>query len=157
MTESKGNGELAELAAEIDEVGDRASRTVELGRRGFTIAVFSFVLLICLLLPWVGDHAGWQVLAGEGGGIPQLFAATSTGVGILASALALVTRRWWLAWVCAAGGWFASVDGLLAIWSQQSSHASGAAGGGPGYGLIIAWIAMICLAVSWMRTAFSRN
>ena len=115
------------------------------------------MLLICLLLPWVGEHAGWQVLAGEGGGIPQLFAATSTAVGILASALALVTRRWWLAWVCAAGGWFASVDGLLAIWSQQSSHASGAAGGGPGYGLIIAWIAMICLAVSWMRTAFSRN
>lgn len=157
MTESKGNGELAELAAEIDEVGERASRTVELGRRGFTIAVFSFVLLICLLLPWVGEHAGWQVLAGEGGGIPQLFAVTSTGVGILASALALVTRRWWLAWVCAAGGWFASVDGLLAIWSQQSSHAGGAAGGGPGYGLIIAWIAMICLAVSWMRTAFSRS
>ncbi|SEF34033.1 hypothetical protein SAMN05421837_107176 [Amycolatopsis pretoriensis] len=157
MTESKGNGELAELAAEIDEVGDRASRTVELGRRGFTIAVFTFVLLICLILPWVGDKAGWQVLAGEGGGIPQLFAATSTGVGIVASALALVTRRWWLAWVCAAGGWFASVDGLLAIWSQQSSHASGAAGGGPGYGLIIAWLAMICLAVSWMRTAFSRS
>jgi len=157
VTESKGNGELAELAAEIDEVGDHASRTVELGRRGFTIAVLMFVLLICLLLPWVGEHAGWQVLAGEGGGIPQLFAATSTAVGILASALALVTRRWWLAWVCAAGGWFASVDGLLAIWSQQSSHASGAAGGGPGYGLIIAWIAMICLAVSWMRTAFSRN
>ncbi|UOX84986.1 hypothetical protein MUY14_24570 [Amycolatopsis sp. FBCC-B4732] len=157
MTEPQGNGDLAELAAEIDEAGVHASRTVELGRRGFTIAVFSFVLLICLILPWVGDHAGWQVLAGEGGGIPQLFAATSTGVGILASALALVTRRWWLAWVCAAGGWFASVDGLLAIWSQQSSHASGAAGGGPGFGLIIAWIAMICLAVQWMRTAFSRS
>ncbi|WP_290058952.1 Rv2732c family membrane protein [Amycolatopsis solani] len=156
MTEPQGNGDLAELAAEIDEAGVHASRTVELGRRGFTIAVFSFVLLICLILPWVGDHAGWQVLAGEGGGIPQLFAATSTAVGILASALALVTRRWWLAWVCAAGGWFASVDGLLAIWSQQSSHASGAAGGGPGIGLIIAWLAMICLAVQWMRTAFSR-
>ncbi|MEU0538027.1 Rv2732c family membrane protein [Amycolatopsis tolypomycina] len=157
MTESRGNGELAELAAEIDEAGTRASRTVELGRRGFTIAVFTFVLLICLILPWVGAHAGWQVLAGEGGGIPQLFAATSTGVGILASALALVTRRWWLAWVCAAGGWFASVDGLLAIWSQQSSHAPGSAGGGPGIGMIIAWIAMICLAASWMRTAFSRS
>ncbi|NBH04019.1 hypothetical protein [Amycolatopsis sp. SID8362] len=157
MTEPQGNGDLAELAAEIDEAGEHASRTVELGRRGFTIAVFSFVLLVCLILPWVGDHAGWQVLAGQGGGIPQLFAATSTAAGILASALALVTRRWWLAWVCAAGGWFASVDGLLAIWSQQSSHASGAAGGGPGIGLIIAWLAMICLAVQWMRTAFSRG
>ncbi|WP_410568684.1 hypothetical protein [Amycolatopsis sp. cmx-4-61] len=157
MTEPRGNGELAGLAAEIDEAGSRVSRTVELGRRGFTIAVFTFVLLICQILPWVGDKAGWQVLAGEGGGIPQLFAATSTGVGILASALALVTRRWWLAWVCAAGGWFASVDGLLSIWSQQSSHAPGSAGGGPGFGMVIAFIAMICLAVQWMRTAFSRS
>lgn len=157
MTEPRGNGELTELAAEIDEAGARASRTVELGRRGFTIAVFTFVLLICQILPWVGDHPGWRVLTGEGGGIPQLFAATSTGVGILASALALVTRRWWLSWVCAAGGWFASVDGLLAIWSQQSSHAPGAAGGGPGIGMIIAFITMICLAVQWMRTAFSRS
>ena len=41
MTEPRGNGELAELAAEIDEAGERASRTVELGRRGFTIAVFT--------------------------------------------------------------------------------------------------------------------
>lgn len=156
MTE-KPQGELAELAAEIDEAGDHAARTVELGRRGFTIAVFMFVLLVCQVLPWVGEHSGWQVLAGQGGGIPQLFAATSTAIGILASALALVTRRWWLAWVCAAGGWFASVDGLLAIWSQQSSHASGTAGGGPGAGLIIAWLATVCLAVNWMRTAFSRS
>ncbi len=153
----KSSGELAELAAEIDEVGERAARTVELGRRGFTIAVFMFVLLICQLLPWVGEHTGWQVLAGQGGGIPQLFALTSTAIGILASALALVTRRWWLAWVCAAGGWFASVDGLLAIWSQQSSSANAAVGGGPGFGLIVAWIAMVFLAVSWMRTAFSRS
>lgn len=155
MTEPAGNT-VDELVAEIDQVGARASKTVELGRRGFTIAILTFVVLVSQILPWVGDHAGWQVLLGQGGGIPQLFAATSTGVGILASALALATRRWWLAWVCAAGGWFATVDGLLSIWSQQSSHAGGAVGAGPGYGMIIAWIAIIALAVNWMRTAFSR-
>lgn len=158
MTEpNSGSAHLDELAAEIDEVGQQTARTVELGRRGFIIAVFTFVLLACQLLPWVDGHAGWQVLAGEGGKIPQLFAATSTVIGVLASALALATRRWWLSWVCAAGGWFASVDGLLAIWSQQSSHASGAEGSGPGLGLALAWVAMVCLAVLWMRTAFSRS
>ncbi|MEC3973995.1 Rv2732c family membrane protein [Amycolatopsis sp. H20-H5] len=155
MTEPAGNA-VDQLAAEINEVGARASKTVELGRRGFTIAVLTFVLLVAQILPWVGDHAGWQVLLGQGGGIPQLFAATSTGIGVVASALALASRRWWLAWVCAAGGWFATVDGLLSIWSQQSSHAGGAVGAGPGYGMVIAWVAMIVLAVNWMRTAFSR-
>ncbi|WP_410647048.1 hypothetical protein [Amycolatopsis sp. cmx-4-54] len=153
MTEPK----IDELAAEIDEVGERAAKTIELGRRGFSIAVLVFVLLVAQLLPWVGEHAGWEVLLGEGGGIPQLFAATSTGVGVFVSAVTLVTRRWWLAWVCAAGGWFASVDGMLAIWSQQSSNATGAVGGGPGFGLIVAWIATVALAIYWMRAAFSRS
>ncbi|MFD9893700.1 hypothetical protein ACFWY9_30510 [Amycolatopsis sp. NPDC059027] len=159
MTEQDGesSAEMKELAAEIDQVGDRAARTVELGRRGFTISLFVFVLLIGQILPWVGGVVGWEVLVGHGGGVPQLFAATSTAIGVFASALTLATRRWWLSWVCAAGGWFASVDGLLAIWSQQSSHASGATGGGPGIGMIVAWIATICLAVQWMRTAFSRS
>ncbi|GAA3529801.1 membrane protein [Amycolatopsis ultiminotia] len=146
-----------ELSEEIDEAGRRAARTVELGRRGFTISVLIFVLLVALLLPWAEGHAGWQALAGAAGGIPQLFAATSTGIGVLAGAVALVSRRWWVAWCCAAGGWFASVDGLLAIWSQQSAHASGATGGGPGLGMIIAWIATLVLATLWMRTAFSRR
>ncbi|OXM44388.1 hypothetical protein [Amycolatopsis alba] len=153
MTEPK----IDELAAEIDEVGERAAKTIELGRRGFSIAVLVFVLLIAQLLPWVGEHAGWEVLLGRGGGIPQLFAATSTGIGVFAGAVTLVTRRWWLAWVCAAGGWFASVDGMLAIWSQQSSHATGAAGGGPGFGMLLAWFATVALAIYWMRSAFSRS
>jgi hypothetical protein len=148
--------DLAELAAEIDEVGQKAARVVELGRRGFTIALCTFALIVGQLLPWVGDHVGWQVLAGQGGPIPQLFAITSTTFGVLASVLTLATRRWALAWVCAIGGCISSVDGVLAIWSQQSSHANGAVGAGPGVGLVIAWVAMIFLAVQWMRTAWSR-
>ncbi|HEV7979978.1 hypothetical protein [Amycolatopsis sp.] len=149
--------QLDELAAEIDEVGQKAARVVELGRRGFTIALCTFALIVGQLLPWVGEHVGWQVLVGQGGAIPQLFAVTSTVIGVLGSALTLATRRWFFAWACAIGGWFASVDGVLAIWSQQSSHANGAVGGGPGIGLIIAWIATVFLAVQWMRTAWSRT
>ncbi|WP_020657785.1 membrane protein [Amycolatopsis benzoatilytica] len=145
-----------QLGEEIDSVGRVWSRTIELGRRGFTISVLIFVLLIMQLLPWAEGRAGWETLAGHAGGVPQLFAATSTGIGVFVGAVALVSRRWWIAWCAALGGWFASVDGLLAIWSQQSAHASGAVGGGPGIGMIVAWIATIVLATMWMRTAFSR-
>jgi hypothetical protein len=108
-------------------------------------------------LPWVGPHSGWQVLVGQGGPIPQLFAATSTLFGVVASVLALSARRWWLTWVCAMGGWFASVDGLLAVWSQQSSVANNAPGTGPGIGLIVALATMILLAGNWMRASWSRS
>ena len=40
-------------ASEIDEVGRRASRTVELGGRAVVIAVAVFVLLVGLVLPWM--------------------------------------------------------------------------------------------------------
>lgn len=154
-----GNGQAMDrLAADVNAAVGRAVKTVELGPRGFAIAVTVFALIIGLLLPWVDGNAGWEILAGHGNeAIPRLFAATSGGFGVLASVLALVTRRWWLTWVCAIGGWFAFVDGVLAIWSQQSSAAPGAAGEGPGFGLVLAAIAMAVLAFQWMRVAWSRH
>jgi hypothetical protein len=152
------NGDdLDRLVADVDATLGRTVRTVEFGRRGFTIAVFVFVLLVGFVLPWVDGHPGWRALLGEAGAIPQLFAATSSGFGVLASAIALATRRWWLTWVCAVGGWFAFVDGILAVWSQQSSGVSGVAGAGPGIGLVIAAVAMAVLAFQWMKLAWSRH
>lgn len=150
--------ELAGLREEIDEVERRTVRTVELGARAVTIAVAVFVLIIGQILPWMGGANGLEVLLGETTGrasvVPRLFAATSVAFGILASALALITRRWALTWVCALGGWLASVIGILAIWSRQSSAGQGASA--PGIGLIIAEVAMVAIAVQWFRFAWSR-
>lgn len=149
--------EVAELAEEIDEVERNAARRIEPGTRGFVIAVLVFLLIVAQLLPWVGDAAGWQVLIyGDDGAIPRLFAATSTGFGVAVSALTLITRRWWLSWVCAIGSCVALVDGLLAIWSLQSSAVSGEQGSGPGPGMIAAVVLMLLLAINWLRIAWSR-
>ncbi|MBP2331026.1 hypothetical protein JOF56_011411 [Kibdelosporangium banguiense] len=142
------------LRNEIDEVERKAIRTVELGGRAIVISAAVMVLLVGLLLPWLHGANGWQVLLGQvegrAGVVPRLFAATSAGFGVLGSMVALITRRWGMTWVCALGGWFASVDGMLAIWSRQSSE------GSPGIGLIIAVIAMVVIAACWFRTAWSR-
>jgi hypothetical protein len=144
-----------QLRDEIDEVGRRAARTVELGSRALVISVAVFVLLVGLILPWMNGSSGLEVLIGQETGkasmVPRLFAATAVLFGVLASALTLTTRRWVFAWVGAAGGWFASVDGLLAIWSRQSS------GTAPGIGMIIAVVAMVAIAIQWFRIAASRN
>lgn len=137
MTESS---ELSGLRDEIDEVERRTVRTVDLGPRAMVIAIAVFVLIVGQILPWMGGANGIDVLLANGDAtgkasmVPRLFAATSAGIGILGSALALITRRWWLTWACALGGWFASVDGMLAIWSRQSSAGQGASA--PGIGLI---------------------
>jgi hypothetical protein len=150
MTDSEDS-----LREEIDEVGRRAARTVELGGRAVVIAVAVFVLLMGLVLPWMNGASGLEVLIGAETGkasiVPRLFAVTSVLFGVVASALTLITRRWFFAWVGAAGGWFASVDGVLAIWSRQSSDTV------PGVGMVIAVVAMVVIAVQWFRTAASRH
>ena len=143
-----------QLREEIDEVGRRASRTVELGGRAVVVAVAVFALLVGLVLPWMNEASGLEVLTGQEGGkasmVPRLFAVTAVLFGVIASVLTLITRRWFFAWVGAAGGWFASVDGVLAIWSRQSS------GTDLGIGMIIAVVAMVVIATLWFRTAASR-
>lgn len=150
MTDSENH-----LREEIDSAGRRASRTVELGGRAVVVAVAVFVLLVGLVLPWMDGASGLEVLIGQEAGkasmVPRLFAATSVLFGVVTSACALITRRWVFAWVGAAGGWFASVDGLLAIWSRQSSGTT------PGIGMIIAVAATIAIAIQWFRTAASRT
>ena len=68
--------------------------------------------------------------------------------------LALLTRRWALAWIALAGSAVASAAGLLAIWSRQTV-ASGHPG--PGIGLFVAWIAIILLTFHWARVVWSRT
>ncbi|MGH3757942.1 Rv2732c family membrane protein [Actinophytocola sp.] len=154
--------DIAGLAEEIDRVERdaerRAARSVDFGGRALVISVAVFVLIVGLILPWMSGATGYEVLLGTGSGdavgkasmVPRLFAATSVAFGVLASALALMTRRWVLTWVCALGGWFTSVDGVLAIWSRQSSQ------GDIGVGMVIAWVAMLVIATQWFRTAWSR-
>ena len=69
------------LRDEIDEVGRRASRTVELGGRALVVSVAVFVLLVGLILPWMNGSSGLEVLIGQETGkasmVPRLFALTS--------------------------------------------------------------------------------
>jgi hypothetical protein len=153
--------DIARLRRQVDRVERdaerRAGRTVDFGARALVISVAVFVLIVGWVLPWMAGATGYEVLLGIGPGaagkasmVPRLFAATSLVFGVLASALTLTTRRWAFAWASALGGWFASVDGVLAIWSRQSSHAD------LGAGLVIAWVAMVVIAIQWFRTAWSR-
>lgn len=149
--------DLAALRAEIDAVERSMVREVDLGVGAVVIAGGVLLLLIAAMLPWVDGVTGWQLLLGldapatEIGLLPRLFAGTALGFGVLLSVAALLSRRWVLAWLCALGCWFSVVDGIWAIWSQQT-----VAGPGPGGGLVLAVVTVIMLAALWIRVAWSR-
>jgi hypothetical protein len=120
-----------------------------------------FVLLASFVLPHTGDVRGWDVLFGShhagaaAVALPsRVFAWLALVFGVGFSMLALVTRRWALAWVALAGTAIAGAAGMLAIWSRQTVSAGHP---GPGWGLIVAWLTVLVLTYHWARVVWSRT
>jgi hypothetical protein len=142
-----------ETRAEIDRAGRGVARRIDPGTRAMLIAVANVAAVAALLLPWVAGTPGWQVLAsGTSGPLPTLFSFTMTGFAVVVSAAALLTRLWALAWLAAFGCGISSVNGLWAIWSQQTG-----AGAGPGFGMVLGVIAVVLLTFVWAGAALQRD
>jgi hypothetical protein len=156
MNESSPD-DLASMEAELAEAERRVLRRVDPGTTAVPIAVAILVVIGALMLPWTGGVPGWQILAGTAnfGALPRLFTGTAMGFGVLGSAVALTTRQWALAFVCAIGCGFSVVNGVWAIWSRQVNVPQG--GSGPGIGLVVAVLAMVVLAACWVRITGRRG
>lgn len=158
MSESAHDRAAArDLDPELADIARGIERRTDPGSTALTVSVAVLVLLASLALPYTGPVAGWEVLAGlapDLGVLPRLFTFTALGFGVVGSALALAMRWWALAWVCAVGCGFSVVDGVWAIWSRQTVVLDG--GTGPGFGLVLALLAVLVLAASWVRIALRR-
>jgi hypothetical protein len=158
---SRNEGEFDAFRNDIEAAERRIAGEIEPGTRALVVAVLVFVLIGSFVLPHTGDVRGWDVLFSTHGASKAAIALPSRvfswlalifGVGF--SMLALLTRRWALAWVALAGSAVASAAGLLAVWSRQTvAHGHP----GPGIGLIVAWIAIIFLTFHWARVVWSRT
>lgn len=147
--------------ADIEAAERRVAGEIDPGGRGLVVAICVFVLLASFLLPHTGSVRGWDVLFGSNGAgdalvtLPsQLFMWLAVVFGVGFSMLALITRRWVVAWVALAGSAVASAAGLLAVWSRQTV-AQGHPG--PGIGLILAWLTVVVLTFHWARLVWSRT
>lgn len=147
--------------SDLEAVERRIARQIEPGGRALVVLIGVFVLLVSFLLPHTGSVRGWDVLgAGEGAGAAEvtlpsrLFMWLALVFGVGFSLLALLTRRWVMAWFALAGTAVASVAGLLAVWSRQTVSAGHP---GPGIGLVIGWLTVIVLTFHWARLVWART
>jgi hypothetical protein len=155
------NGNFEQFKGDIEDAERRVAREIDPGARALVIAVGVFVLLLSFALPHTGAAKGWDALTGtdvairEGITLPsRVFTWLTLVFGVGFSMLALLTRRWALAWVALAGSLVASLSGLLAVWSRQTALGTHP---GPGIGLIIAWIAVIVVTYNWARAVWART
>nr|WP_096286354.1 hypothetical protein [Mycobacterium ahvazicum] len=158
---TKEHTDFDALRAEIEAAERRVAREIDPGPRALIVAILVFVLLGSFILPHTGQVRGWDVLfSSHGAGAAALSLPSKVflwftlvfGVGF--SMLALLTRRWALAWIALAGSSIASATGLLAVWSRQTAAAGHP---GPGIGLWVAWITVILLTFHWARVVWSRT
>ena len=163
MTGSTGRGDadFDAFKGDIDAVERRMAREIDPGTRALVVAILVFVILVTFVLPHTGSAKGIDVLIGSDAAVREAIALPSrvfTWVVLVFSVgfsmLALLTRRWGLAWIALAGSAVACPIGMLAVWSRQTV---GSGHPGPGYGLIIAWIAVIALTFHWARVVWSRT
>jgi hypothetical protein len=162
MSQNEPNrGEFDAFRDDIEAAERRIAREIDPGARALVVAILVFVLIASFIMPHTGDVRGWDVLFATRGSHAAAIALPSRVFGWLAlvfgvgfSMLALLTRRWALAWVALAGSAVASAAGLLAVWSRQTVAAGHP---GPGVGLVVAWIAIILLTFHWARVVWSRT
>ncbi len=154
-------GDFDAFRNDIEAAERRVAREIDPGARAVVVAVLVFVLLGSFILPHTGHVRGWDVLFGSHGAgatgvaLPsRVFAWLALVFGVGFSMLALVTRRWALAWVALVGSAIACPAGLLAIWTRQTAPAGHP---GPGIGLFVAWITVILLTFHWARVVWSRT
>lgn len=157
----RGDADFDEFKGDIEAVERRMAREIDPGARALVVASLVFVLLLTFVLPHTGSARGLDVLVGSDAALREAIALPSRvftwlvlvfSVGF--SMLALLTRRWGLAWIALAGSAVACPLGMLAVWSRQTVAQPHP---GPGYGLIIAWVAVILLTFHWARVVWSRT
>ncbi|MFG1781143.1 hypothetical protein ACGFIU_01770 [Rhodococcus oryzae] len=163
MSKDAHEDPIEQYRKDIDAAERKVAGEIDPGMRAVVVAVAVLVLLLSFMLPHAGSANGWDVLAGDDTAVAESIALPSRifvwlamvfGVGV--SVLALVTRRWALAWIASAGCAVAFVFGMLAIWSRQTLPPT-STGGGPGIGLILGWIAVLVLTFHWLKVVWSRT
>jgi hypothetical protein len=161
VTGNQDNGNFEEFKGDIEAAERRVAREIDPGARALVIAIAVFVLLVTFALPHTGGANGWNVLVGDdaavdaGVSLPsRVFTWLALVFSVGFSMLALLTRRWAMAWIALAGSTVASVLGLLAVWSRQTAPEPHP---GPHIGLILAWLTVVVLTFNWARVVWART
>lgn len=164
MKSAKDSQDFEQFRADLEAVERRIAGEIDPGVRAMVVAIAVFALLISLVLPHAGGARGFDVLLYDAAaqaehiGLPsRIFEWFVVVFGIGFSLLALMTRRWVLAWIAVAGSAIASVFGVFSIWHRNTPGLGNYQGAGPGFGLILATIAVMVLTFHWIRVVWSRT
>nr|WP_186349787.1 hypothetical protein [Gordonia spumicola] len=156
---------FGEYEDDLRKAEQKVAGEIDPGARAVVVAVCVLVALLSVILPHAGEANGLDVLTmsatahAESIALPsRVFVYLLVIFGIGFSVIALLTRRWVIAWIALCGCAVASVAGMLAIWTRNTvGVASWSEPSGASIGLILGWFAAIVLTFHWSRTVWARS
>ncbi|NKY18121.1 Rv2732c family membrane protein [Tsukamurella spumae] len=156
--------ELEGLRTQVESVERKLAGEFQVGPRILVAAIAVVAVIGSLALPHTGSVTGIEIITGDprvaGSSlviVSKVFVWLEVVFGVFASGAALLTRRWVLSVIAGAGSGVAVVFGLLSVWSRQTNGLHGEPPSGAGIGLYLGWLAMIVLAVVWIKTIWARS
>ena len=156
--------DFEQFRTDLEKAERKVAGEIDPGVRAMVVAVLVVILAGSLALPHAGHVKGFDILqsdtlaAANAIQLPsRVFVWFASIFGVLFSMLALVTRRWALAWIAVAGTFIASVFGVLSIWTRQTVGYGHPGQPGPGIGLILGTVVCIALTFHWVRVVWSRT
>ncbi|MET9328580.1 hypothetical protein [Tsukamurella sp. NPDC003166] len=156
--------ELDGLRTQVESVERKLAGEFQVGPRILVAAIAVVAVIGSLALPHTGSVTGIEIITGDphvaGSSlviVSKVFVWLEVLFGVFASGAALLTRRWVLSVIAGAGSGVAVVFGLLSVWSRQTNGLHGEPPSGAGIGLYLGWLAMVVLAVVWIKTIWARS
>ena len=154
---------MDEVLGDLEQAERKIASEIDPGARAVVVAVGVLLLLGSFSLPHAGDANGWEILSfgqdavAEDIALPsRIFVWLALVFGGVCSILALLTRKWVLAWLALAGSAVSIVFGMLSIWTRQTLPVESTASG-PGIGLVLGWFAVMLLTFHWTRVVWART
>ncbi|MGZ8179870.1 Rv2732c family membrane protein [Williamsia sp. SKLECPSW1] len=156
---------LEQLEGDLRRAERRIAGEIDPGMRAVVVATAVLVAMVSMVLPHTGAANGIDVLTFSAHAHDERVTITSRvfvyllvifGIGF--SMLALVTRRWAVAFIALCGSAVGCVAGMLAWWSRNTPGVSGATPPhGVGAGLVLGWLALIVIVFHWSRVVWART
>ncbi|GAC00241.1 hypothetical protein GONAM_14_01000 [Gordonia namibiensis NBRC 108229] len=154
-----------EYEQDLRKAERKVAGEIDPGARAVVVAIAVLLAMVSLVLPHTGSVTGLEVLsfAPEAAAervtiVSKIFVYLVAVFGIVVSMLALLTRRWILAWIALCGCAIACVAGMLAWWSRNTPGVGGVQPpSGVGIGLVLGWISVFVLTFHWSRVVWARS
>ncbi|ASR03646.1 hypothetical protein RVF83_19985 [Gordonia rubripertincta] len=154
-----------EYEQDLRKAERKVAGEIDPGARAVVVAIAVLLAMVSLVLPHTGSVTGLEVLsfAPEAAAervtiVSKIFVYLVAIFGIVISMLALLTRRWILAWIALCGCAIACVAGMLAWWSRNTPGVGGVEPpSGVGIGLVLGWVSVFVLTFHWSRVVWARS